>query len=162
MFYSVRREKIESYGRAWSRLEAALKEFPPAMWTYRPDEQDWTIHEILVHIADSEANSYIRCRRLIAEPGSEVLGYDETGWATRLRYHEQSADLALDVFRLLRQASYELIRDLPETVWANTVIHTENGRMAFDDWLNIYERHIPEHIAQMRAIYQTWRLDNEE
>lgn len=156
-----RRAKIESYGRAYTRLETAVRDFPAEMWTYRPDESDWTIHEIIIHITDSEANSYVRCRRLIAEPGSEVLGYDEAGWARRLDYHRQSTAVALELFRLLRQSSYELIRDLPEAVWVNTVIHSESGRMGMDDWLDIYERHVPEHIAQMRAIYETWRLEQE-
>ena len=157
----ARQAKIESYGRAYDRLEAALRNFPRAMWTYRPDDHDWTIHEIVVHIADSEANSYVRCRRLVAEPGSEVLGYDEMGWARRLDYHRQDTGLALELFRTLRRSSYELIRDLPEAVWAQTVVHSESGRMTLDDWLDTYERHVPEHIAQMRAIFETWRLEQE-
>lgn len=158
MYPTDRRHKIESYGRAYARLVEALRELPREMWTYRPDESDWTIHEIVLHIADSEANSYVRCRRLIAEPDSEVLGYDEAGWARRLRYHEQSADTALELFALLRRSTYELIRDLPDDVWSHTVLHSESGRMTFDEWLDTYERHVPEHIAQMRAIHETWRL----
>ncbi len=157
-----RQAKIDSYGRAADRLEATLREFPREMWTYRPDEHDWTIHEIVVHIADSEANSYVRCRRLIAEPGSQVLGYEEAGWARALRYHEQDPALALELFRALRRASYELIRDLPEAIWSHTVVHSENGRTSFDEWLDTYERHVLEHIAQMRAIYHTWRLEHDE
>lgn len=162
MFPDTRRAKIDSYGHAYDRLEAALRGFPRAMWTYRPDENDWTIHEIIIHITDSEANSYIRCRRLIAEPGSEVLGYDEVAWSRQLNYHDQSSEFALDLFRLLRQSTYDLIRDLPEPVWSHSVVHSENGRMSLDDWLVTYERHIPEHIAQMRVIYETWRLEIEE
>ncbi|CUS05859.1 conserved protein of unknown function [Candidatus Promineifilum breve] len=157
----LRQAKIESYGQAHGRLENALRAFPPGMWTYRPDASDWTIHEIIIHIADSEVNSYVRCRRLIAEPGSEVLGYDEAGWARRLDYHRQDTAMALELFRLLRRGSYELIRDLPDGVWAHTVVHSDSGRMTFDDWLDTYERHVPEHIAQMRAIYETWRLEQE-
>ena len=37
-------------------------------------------------------------------------------------------------------------------------VHSESGRMTFDDWLHTYERHVPEHIAQMRAIYETCLL----
>jgi hypothetical protein len=132
------------------------------MWTYRPDELDWTIHEILIHLADSEANGYLRCRRLIAEPGSDILGYDEAEWARRLNYHAQNPDDALALFRLMRRMTYELIRDLPESAWANTVVHSDTGRMSFDEWLEIYERHVPVHIAQMRAVYETWRLEIED
>lgn len=157
-----RRERIKSYGRAYDRLEAVLVDFPKEMWMWRAGPSDWTIHEIIVHLADSEANSYVRCRRFIAEPGSDVLGYEETRWAEALNYHEQSATDALELFRRLRQSSYALIRSLPDAVWANTVVHSESGRMTFDDWLLTYERHVPEHIAQMRAIYQTWRLERED
>lgn len=157
-----RRQQIESFGQANSRLEAALRGFPREMWTYRPDDQDWTIHEIILHIADSEANGYIRARRLIAEPGSDVFGYDEAEWARRLNYHAQDPDGALALFRLLRRMTYELIRALPESAWSNTVVHSDSGRLSLDDWLDTYERHIPVHIAQMRAIYETWRLEMDE
>lgn len=155
-----RQARIKSYGRAYDRLEAALYDFPKEMWTYRPDPDDWTIHEIIVHLADSEVNSYVRCRRLIAEPGSEVLGYDEMRWATALDYHAHNPQDALRLFRMLRACNYELIRGLPEDVWSHTVVHSEDGRITFDDWLLTYERHVPEHIAQMRTIYETWRLES--
>ncbi len=162
MFTYDRSEIIESYGRAYDRLVDSLRSFPREMWTYRPDENDWTIHEIIIHIADSEVNSYVRCRRLIAEPGSEVMGYDEMGWARRLRYHDQDPADALELFRILRRSTYDLIRQLPESTWSNTVTHSESGRMSFDEWLHTYERHIPEHVAQMRVIYETWRLERQD
>jgi hypothetical protein len=28
--------------------------------------------------------------------------------------------------------------------------------MTMDDWLHMYERHIPEHIEQMEAVYDDW------
>jgi hypothetical protein len=151
-----RANKIESYGKAYQLLVNALERFPREMWQFRPTPDRWTVHEILVHIADSEANSYIRCRRLLAEPGSAVLGYDEEKWARDLHYHDQSTDEALELFRWLRRKSYTLIEKLPEAAWANTVDHSEIGLMSLDDWLDIYERHIPEHIEQMQAVYEYW------
>ncbi|MGE5264287.1 MAG: DinB family protein, partial [Acidobacteriota bacterium] len=147
---------IESYGTAYQRLVSALERLPREMWQFRPTPSRWTIHEILVHIADSEVNSYIRCRRFLAEPGSTVLGYDENKWARDLRYHDQSTDDALELFKWLRYKSYTLIKDLPEQVWSNTVNHTEMGVITMDDWLDTYERHIPEHVEQIQANYADW------
>ena len=106
-----RNQKIESYRTAHLQLVAAIERFPRDMWQFRPAPGRWTIHEILVHIADSEANSYIRCRRFLAEHGSSVLGYDESKWARELRYHEQSTAVALEMFKWLRHNSYTLIQD---------------------------------------------------
>ena len=155
-----RKRKIESYGLAYQTLAEGLMRFPLEMWQLRPTPDRWTIHEIIVHITDSEANSYIRCRRLIAEPGSAVLGYDEVKWARNLDYHSQSADEALELFKWLRHKSYMLIRDLPESVWSNTVTHTQDGIISMDTWLDTYERHIPEHIQQMQANLNDWLIEN--
>ena len=152
-----RKHKIESYGRAHALLREALKEFPREMGPFRPAPDRWTIHEIVVHIADSEANSFARCRKFIAEPGTAVMAYDEMQWAKALRYHEQSTDDALELFKWLRLTSYRLIRSLPDSVWSNTIEHPENGTMAMDDWLDVYARHIPEHIEQMQANYADWK-----
>jgi uncharacterized damage-inducible protein DinB len=151
-----RAQKIESYGRAYEALAEALKEFPAEMWQFKPAPEKWSVHETVVHIADSEANSYARCRRLIAEPGKDVMAYDENHWAAALDYHGQSTDEALELFRALRRNTYHLIRSLPEPVWSHTIYHPENGTMTMDDWLDVYERHIPEHIAQMQAVHREW------
>lgn len=151
-----RAARIAAYGAAHATLTAALARFPRPMWNYRPAPDRWTIHEIVVHIADSEANSFIRCRRLIAEPGSAVLGYDESGWARALAYGTQSVDDALELFKWLRRNTWSLIRAQPESVWTHTIEHSENGTMTMDDWLDVYERHIPEHIVQMEALHAAW------
>ncbi|MBI5566481.1 MAG: DinB family protein [Chloroflexi bacterium] len=152
-----RQRKIESYGQACQVLSTALAQFPREMWQYRPAPDRWTIHEIVVHIADSEANTYIRGRRFIAEPGTQIAAYDEMRWATALRYHKQSTEAALELFKWLRGNTYELIKSLPAEVWRNTLDHSEAGLMTMDDWLDTYERHIPDHIAQMQAVYEAWQ-----
>ncbi len=151
-----RARKIESYGAAHDLLVAALARFPRAMWHYRPAPDRWTIHEIVVHITDSEANSYIRCRRLLAEPGSAVLGYDEARWAHELRYHDQSVEEALELFKWLRRASFLLIQAAPDAVWSHTIMHSESGVMTADEWLDTYERHVRDHIEQMQGVYADW------
>lgn len=151
-----RQQKIESYGNAHTRLAEALQQFPPEMWQFRAAPDDWTIHEIGVHITDSEVNSYIRCRRFIAEPEKPLMAYDEERWAKSLAYHSQSTDDALALFKWLRGNTYKLIKSLPGSTWANSVYHPENGIMTLDDWLDVYDRHVPEHIEQMRRVYQAW------
>lgn len=151
-----RRQKIAVYGSAHDMLLKALERYPRAMWQYRPAPDDFTIHEIFVHITDSEANSFVRCRRFIAEPGSTVMAYDEMAWARALNYHAQSVENAVELFRWLRGNTVQLIRDLPQETWTHTIEHPENGTMTMDDWLDTYTRHVPEHLAQMERVYQAW------
>ena len=151
-----RMQKIESYGKAYEVLVEGLKQFPRAMWGWKP-ATGWSIHQIIVHITDSEANSYVRCRRFIAEPGSGVYGYDTDKWADGLGYQSQDADVAIALFEQLRKASYLLIKTLPDAAWANTVEHSESGTMHMETWLDIYERHVRDHLQQMQEVYDEWK-----
>ena len=156
MDYEGRAKKIESYGKAYAVLVEALERFPKEMWQFRDSHGCWSIHEHIVHIADSEVNSYIRCRRLVAEPGESLAGYDENKWASALNYHNQDTEEALELFKLLRRRSYTFIKNLPEETWSNTALHSEDGEMSLDDWLDVYDRHIPEHIQYMQENYDAW------
>ena len=156
-----RNQLIESYGKAYPVLIEALKEFPKEMWQWKPVPEKWSIHEILIHIADSEVNSYVRCRRFIAEPGSGVYGYDENKWAKNLHYHNQSIDDYLELFKWLRKLSYDLIKTIDDHTWETaTVIHSDNGEMKLEEWLKIYEEHIPVHIRQMKRNLEAWKALN--
>src|SRR5689334_18125899 len=94
--------KIESYGRGYETLLEGIKDIPREMWHYRGQRDPWTIHEVLVHVTDSEVNSFVRGRKGIAEPNTQVLGYDENVWAKALRYEDQSVDDAIELFKWLR------------------------------------------------------------
>jgi hypothetical protein len=157
MTHEERRAKIESYGRAHDLLTAALKEFPREMWQWKPAPDRWSVHEIIVHVADSEASSYLRCRFFIAEPGKAIMPYDQDVWTQKLNYHAQSTDDALELFRWLRKMSYDLIKELPESAWSARLQHPEHADYTFDRWLDIYERHTVGHINQMRKNLEAWR-----
>ncbi len=147
---------IASFGRAPDLFTEALGRYPRKMWTFRGTTELWTIHQVIVHVADSEVNSYVRVRRGLAEPGSRVLGYDEERWARELDYHALDPDLYIALFDSLRAATHELIARQADSVWANTIEHSEAGPMTLATWLETYERHPREHIEQMDRIYADW------
>ena len=157
MTSEARHKKVESYRNAHTQLVEALDQFPREMWQFRDEHGCWSIHEHIIHITDSEANSYIRARRLIAEPGRTLMDYDENQWAVGLDYHQQGIDDALHLFQWLRSRTYTLIKSLPESTWSNTAYHPENGDMTLDDWLDTYESHVREHVEYMHQNLQAWQ-----
>lgn len=140
-------------------MSAALAEIPEEAKAFRPEPNEWSVHEIIVHIADSESMSALRARKLIAEPGSMLMGYEEARWADALDYKEQNAEDALEIIRLARQSTYELLKRQPDNVFTHSVTHPEypDEPYTFEGWLNIYARHIPDHIEQIKATYQAWK-----
>ncbi len=150
--------KIELYGRGFELLAKALEELPREMWQFKPAPSEWSVHEVLIHLADSETNAAMRARMLIVQPGGSLMAYDQDLWASTLDYHDQDIQDALETLRLVRKTTYALLKKQPGEVFEHTVQHPElESAYAFDNWLNIYSAHIPGHIAQIRENYRIWR-----
>ncbi|KAA3643233.1 MAG: DinB family protein [Chloroflexi bacterium] len=152
-----RKEKIELYGRGYDQLSATLDNIPKEMWQFKPEPTAWSVHEIIIHLADSETNSSLRARQFVAQPGAAVMAFDQDVWANKLDYHQQDWQDALEILRLTRKSTYELLITLPEDVWTNSVIHPEIDQpFRFERWLEIYSGHIPSHIEQINNNHKLW------
>lgn len=134
-----------------------LPEFPKKMWDYKPAPNRWSIKEIILHMADSEANSYVRCRKIIAENGSNVMVYDQDKWAENLKYRDQNIETSLELFKQLRLNTYNLLLTISDDKWDHYCMHPENGRVTLRDWLQTYTDHVHIHISQMRDNHEEWK-----
>jgi len=153
-----RNDKIELYGRGYDLLKAALAEVPQEAMKFKPTPTEWSVHEIIIHIADSESNAALRARKLIAEPGSILMGYDQDVWANVLNYHEHNLEDALEVTRLARKSTYELLKKQPDKVFSHSVVHPEyEAPYTFEKWIELYSAHIPGHIEQIRNNVKIWQ-----
>lgn len=156
-----RDEKIELYGNGYDLLMQTLKDVPQEMWQFKPEPKEWSVHEILVHLADSESNAALRARKLIVEPGGLLMGYDQDKWAVELNYHEQSWEDALETVKFVRKTTYKLLKQQPDEVFQNSVKHPEYDEpYTFEKWINIYSGHIPGHIEQIKNNYKIWKNQN--
>lgn len=118
------------------------------------DGEGWTPRQVIHHVADSEAQSYARIRRLVAEPGTMIQGYDEGAWGenSTLGYSELSIDISIAVYTAVRASSLEIIKRLTEEQLNNSGTHSESGKYTIHNWLDNYINHPRDHAAQIRKI----------
>lgn len=132
-------------------LDAAALVTPENIDRHQPG--GWSARQVLHHVADSEAQSYARLRRLLAEPpGSIIQGYDEAAWARAevLGYQTLPVEHALAVYASVRQASLDILRRLTDADLAHYGEHTESGHYTVATWLETYIAHPREHATQLR------------
>ena len=114
--------------------------------------EGWNARQVIHHVADSEAQSYARLRRLIAEPGTTIQGYDEGKWAenSTLGYKTEPVEISINVIKAVRQSSFELLNRISEAELSNSGVHTESGAYSINDWLKSYINHPIDHANQIR------------
>ena len=145
-------ELVHGYRAATEQFIAVASGLSAADLDRRPAEPDgWTPRMVIHHVADSETNSYVRLRRLLAEPtGTTIQGYDEAQWARALHYDRPVA-ASLAVFRAVRESSAELLDLITPDDLARAGVHTETGPYTLADWLDTYVAHARDHAEQIRA-----------
>ena len=112
----------------------------------------WSARQVIHHMADSETQSYVRLRRLLAEPeGSAIQGYDESAWAesTSLGYETLPIDASLATIAAVRSSTSQILARLSPDQLELFGNHAESGKYTVADWLDIYTRHPIEHGDQL-------------
>ncbi|HEX2696408.1 MAG TPA: DinB family protein [Anaerolineales bacterium] len=161
MNQNERNAMIEEYRHGYDLFAAVLAEIPHEAWEFKPALQEWSVHELIIHMKDSTYMGVIRLHKLIAEPGSTLMPYAEDKWSEALNYHTQEMEDALQIFRLILKTTYHLLQTLPKQVFTHSVIHPEwNEPYTFDDWFNIYISHVSDHIRQLEQIHTAWKARN--
>ena len=115
-------------------------------------ESGWSARQVIHHMADSEAQSYARLRRLVAEPdGSVIQGYDEGAWAEceKLGYKDAPVENSIAVFAAVRAGSLDVIKRLEESDLAKFGEHSERGKFTVETWVTIYTKHPHDHGDQL-------------
>ena len=151
---SATAELIDSYEAAPSSIIAAIEGLSEAQLLHEPGKGEWSIHKVLIHLADSEAAGYWRVRKTLAEDEPELAVYDEARWAEALNYNLQDRNLALKLFATLRSSSAALLRTIPQDAWERVGIHAENGRMTVYDLFTLYLEHGEAHLQQIERVKQ--------
>lgn len=151
------RSFIERYAAGPAKLRAAFEAVPEEARRWRPSEDAFSAHEVVVHCADSETKAHGRIRQIAAEESPTIQGYDEVRWARALDYHAHPAELALATVEAVRANTVPLLERLPAAVWERAGRHTQSGRYTAADWLRNYASHLEEHAAQVEVVHAAWK-----
>jgi hypothetical protein len=146
------KEAVNSYAQATTEFLSVANELTESQLD-ASDSGGWSARQVIHHVADSEAQSYARLRRLIAEPGTQIQGYDEAGWGENetLGYKDLPIAHSLDVFKAVRASSLEIIKRLTPAQLDNSGTHSESGEYTIKTWLETYISHPLEHAAQIES-----------
>ncbi len=118
----------------------------------RPSPGKWSIGEILAHLAEDEIATAWRYRQMVEHNGIELAGFDQDMWACTGDYASRLPEESLALFRLLRAANLQFLRNLSPAQWECYGIHTERGRITVRDLAVHMAGHDANHVEQIRSI----------
>jgi hypothetical protein len=150
MLAEERKKLIELYRGGYAAVAEALLKIRPEELDAKPGPGRWSVRDIVHHLADSEMTAAVRLRLLLAQDRPTIHGYDQDEFARRL-YYDRAYEPSLELFRLVRQSTAEILDRLTPAEWVREGIHTEVGPYGVESWLKTYAQHAHKHARQIRV-----------
>jgi uncharacterized damage-inducible protein DinB len=140
------RQVIEAYVTCGPRLRQAVAGLNQEELTARPGPGQWSILELVLHLADSDAISIDRMKRMLTEDNPSLLYADETAYVDRLFSHEQSLEDALLLFEVSRRQFARVLRQLPDEAFERRGTHNRRGPVTVGGMVQDYVEHVDHHL----------------
>jgi uncharacterized damage-inducible protein DinB len=151
-FYPTAR-LLTAFAGAPSRLRQALAGLGEDELGARARGADtWSIHEIVLHTADSELQGTFRIRKVWSEPGSALPAFDQDRWAQALDYPRRGREAregALALLALLREQTGPLLLGATPRDWAKSGTQPKFGTVTLRNLLELYADHGERHLEQI-------------
>jgi uncharacterized damage-inducible protein DinB len=147
---------IRAYAEGPRLLETAVVGLSRDELHFTPGPEHWSIHENVVHVADTDVVAASRMRYVIAQPGSALVSFDQTTWARSMDYRAQPLEHALALLRAIRASTTEVLKRAPREAWEQIGVNTEAGPQSLEWLVEHFADHVPYHlrtIAKRRAQY---------
>jgi len=133
-------------------LREAVFGLNPADLNRRPPGSDWSIRDVILHLADGELVAAVQFRLVIAEDDPTLPGFDQETWKRRLHYLWRDPEFAIGLFQQVRYANGELLQQCDSTAWARAGVHPGRGQMTLAQLLEFHAAHAEEHASQIGSM----------
>ena len=143
--------RIEDLQRAPAALRHAVSGLAPAHLDTK--YRNWTIRQIVHHLADSHLNGYARFKLALTEERPTIKPYDESRWSGLPDAQRLDVEPSLQILEGIHARWAGLLRSIPQEAYARSFYHPES-REIVPLWrhLALYVWHGRHHTAQIEWV----------
>ncbi len=145
---SARRERTSAIANAPSALHNVVDALAADQleWRYR----NWTVRQIVHHIADSHVHSYIRFKWALTEENPLIKAYEEADWVCLADCIEGDIEPSLLLLTGLHAKWVQTLESMSADDFAKTFRHPQSGEtVSLWEALSYYPWHSQHHTGQI-------------
>ncbi len=133
-------------------LRAALSTVPDAELTAESIPGEWTVAQVVHHLADAHMNAYIRFKLVLVEDYPTFKPYEQEDWAETAEAVSNHIEESLVIIQGLHGRWTCLMDSMTESQWQRKGLHPVLGEISLDGLLEGYARHSQNHLDQILKI----------
>jgi DinB superfamily len=137
---------IEKFADGGAQLKAAYQGLTLEQLFAYPIPNTWSLHQIAVHMMDSDLIGCDRMKRIACMDKPLLVGYDETAFSQLPGSNDIDTYEAIDIFARNRRMFAIILRHLPDAAFERVGIHTEKGKVTLEEMVQSYIQHLNGHL----------------
>nr|WP_285841985.1 DinB family protein [Sutcliffiella horikoshii] len=124
---------------------------------FKPAPDKWSIHQILIHIADSELVSTQRIKKVLAEEEPILFSVDQDAWADGLGYDQLDREEYLQLFKLLRSSMQPILKSISPEQVERVGVYPDAGKFSIKQLLEYRVKHVQGHLSQIEQVRKAYK-----
>jgi len=153
--YLEGKQALDVQAATAKKLERLIKGVPAATLRKRPAPGQWSVSEIVAHLADGEIVGAFRMRLILGSPGAPIAAYDQDAWVTSGHYDKRDPRKSAEQFRVVREGNLALLTSLEPEQWKHYGIHSERGQESIEQIVRMFAGHDLNHLRQIERILRS-------
>jgi hypothetical protein len=142
-------ELLREYKEATDNFIAAAKVIPSQKLHKAPSNDDWSPASIIHHLADSEANFYVRYLKILTEDVPHTDFFDEEVYPVKLKYEKRDVEKSLILLQALRESFYNIMCNFTPEEWERTGKNSDVGEYPIIALIKKTRTHMKDHLNQL-------------
>ncbi|MGE7910514.1 DinB family protein [Lysinibacillus xylanilyticus] len=150
-------ELIKEYALGYTMLREAIEGLSEEELRYKPAPDKWSIHQILIHVTDSEISSTSRLKKVLAEDEPILISFDQDAWVNNLGYDLLDREQHLLLFKFLRSSMLPILDQLTSEQSKRVGVYVDQARFTFKQLLEYRVQHIRDHLDQIERVKNAYQ-----
>jgi hypothetical protein len=134
-----------------AELNALLAKYPESRLDTPVRSGEWTIRQIVHHLADAHMVALARMKLVLTETKPIIKPYDQDAWST-LADAKLPLGPSLAILGGVHERWAEMLSHVTDTEWERTGVHLERGLITLDGLLSMYAGHCQTHLDQIKQL----------
>lgn len=156
---TYRMELVARLRNATDDLTWAVRGLSHEELRYKPDPNEWSVHEHLAHLRDMEQEVYLPLLRWATVPDMlDPLDYNRREWHEQRYDAEESKTSLLDDIARMRDEELTIFRELDDVTWTRFRTDTRWGPLTCQWIAELMYRHVLDHLQGIMGLVQDLHL----
>lgn len=150
---SERPEVLAAYLESTFEIETVLGDLSESQLEAREGDGEWSVRQIVHHLADNEVADAMRLRQMLAHDSPMIVPFSEDLFSSRLHY-DREIESSVAAFFGLRASSGAILEQIAAEDWSRSGEHPEHDRYTVEILVRKNIEHDAAHLAQIQRALQ--------